>query len=376
MKRIARLLGFLPALFAVSSLAVAPVAASTIHVPADQPTIQAGIDAATTGDIVLVAPGIYSGPGNRNLNYHGKSIELSSELGAEATIIDCLGSLSDPARGVNFDSGETPSAILDGFTIRNGWRGDDFGRGGAVTVSSPSNPTIRNCTFEHCLATRGGGIWAQDATITNCRLVNNTAFDGGGAGFCSATFVRCAFVGNRASKGAAAGSECSGTVTFIDCTFDSNTADWGSGVKSEEGSIVIRGCSFYGNSCKFGGAGVSILLGLPLILERTIIAFSLQGPAVSCEFDAGASVTCCDVFGNAGGDWVGCLSGRLGTNGNISQDPLFCDAAHGDLSLEHGSPCAPENSPQGCLLIGAFDVGCGPTPVEPVTWGQIKGIYR
>ncbi len=32
---------------------------STIHVPADQPTIQAGVDAATPGDLVVVAPGVY-----------------------------------------------------------------------------------------------------------------------------------------------------------------------------------------------------------------------------------------------------------------------------------------------------------------------------
>jgi serine protease len=55
--------------------------AATIRVPADQPTIQAAIDAATSGDIVLVAPGAYY----EAINFNGKNITVTSELGAAAT---------------------------------------------------------------------------------------------------------------------------------------------------------------------------------------------------------------------------------------------------------------------------------------------------
>ena len=44
------------AFFLILTLSAHPALAATIHVPADQPTIQAGIDAAVDGDLVLVGP--------------------------------------------------------------------------------------------------------------------------------------------------------------------------------------------------------------------------------------------------------------------------------------------------------------------------------
>ncbi len=51
-------------LLTTSLLAPGAATAGVIHVPGDQPTIQAGIDVALSGDTVLLAPGTYSGPGN------------------------------------------------------------------------------------------------------------------------------------------------------------------------------------------------------------------------------------------------------------------------------------------------------------------------
>ena len=66
--------------------------ATTIHVPGDQPSIQAGVDAAQPGDSVLVAPGEYSGIDNTEIDFGGKEISLVSEAGAEATAINGQGS--------------------------------------------------------------------------------------------------------------------------------------------------------------------------------------------------------------------------------------------------------------------------------------------
>ena len=81
-------------------------------------------------------------------------------------------------------------------------------------------------------------------------------------------------------------------------------------------------------------------------------------------------------------DWTSGCDSIVGTNGNISQDPLFCDAANGDYSIASESPCAPAQS--GCGLIGAFDVGCVATGVtqgqggrtEESSWTRVKEFFR
>jgi hypothetical protein len=116
-------------------------------------------------------------------------------------------------------------------------------------------------------------------------------------------------------------------------------------------------------------------------VENTIIAYSASGGAVACEgATAAPSLYCCDIYGNAGGDWAGCIADQLGENGNISADPFFCDTDGGDFSVELCSPCLPGNHPDGydCGgVIGALGEGCGcGTATTPSTWGTIKATYR
>jgi len=68
-------------------------------------------------------------------------------------------------------------------------------------------------------------------------------------------------------------------------------------------------------------------------VANTIIAGSYDGPAVSCENNSDATLTCCDLYDNSGGDWVGCIADQLGVDGNISADPLFTDHIWGDFTI-------------------------------------------
>jgi hypothetical protein len=102
-------------------------------------------------------------------------------------------------------------------------------------------------------------------------------------------------------------------------------------------------------------------------IQNTIVAKNKGGAAVSCGDGAPAPVfTCGDIFGNDGGDWVGCIQDQLGVNGNINLDPLFCRPDRGEFALSSRSPCLPTNN--SCeVLIGAYGEGCSGRKTGPVS---------
>lgn len=107
-------------------------------------------------------------------------------------------------------------------------------------------------------------------------------------------------------------------------------------------------------------------------LDNCIVAFGVGSFAFE-SLGEPYQLDCCDVYGNEGGDYVEGAAGQLGVNGNISEDPLFCDPASLDLTIAVDSPCAPDGD---CGLIGALPIGCGPTAADLTTWGRIKELYR
>jgi hypothetical protein len=343
--------------------------AATIHVPADQTSIQAGIDAASTGDTILVAAGTYTGSGNRDIDFGGKVIIVRSADGPGTTLIDCQGSELEPHRGFRFHSGETGAAVLQGFTILNGNAPGDVApapwpMGGAICCDN-SSPTISNCRFVINQAVNGGGgvaaVWGAHPVIKDCEFRQNTTTYGGGL-YCwqnaSPTVQRCVFEQN-ATYADGGGADCaySSSPTFSYCLFSENSAVVGGGMMCYNNSNpVLTNCTFARNSAPIGG-GINCNNSVPT-LHACIIANSLSGEAISCYYSPGALVlTCCDVFGNAGGDWTGCIGGLQEANGNLALDPRFCDLPSGKYTIRNNSPCAPRNN--GCgVLIGFGYVAC------------------
>jgi len=132
-------------------------------------TIQEGINAATNEDTVQVADGTYC---ETEIDFGGKAITVRSDNGPAHCVIDC----QQAGRGVHFQSGEGPEAVLEGLTIRNGYTVD---QGGGIRIDA-SSPTLVGNVIEGCTSEdEGGGIYCR---LSASSLVRNLIVDNRAAG--------------------------------------------------------------------------------------------------------------------------------------------------------------------------------------------------
>jgi len=177
-------------LFTLLTLYTLKVNGQIIHVPADQPTIQAGIDVATGGDTVLVADGNYI----ENINYWGKAITVASHfLMDEDTnhINNTIINGSQPANPdygsvVTFIAAEDTSSVLCGFTITGGtgtyFPIDDFRAGGGIVCYYATATIVHNRIINNeCLSdneANGGGIYCWNESEGNRIIIENNLIGG------------------------------------------------------------------------------------------------------------------------------------------------------------------------------------------------------
>ncbi len=359
----------------------------------DAPTIQAGIDSASTGDEVLLSDGLFTGDGNRDISFETKSITVRSESGdPDWCIIDCQGSEAEPHRGFGFGQGTGPGSVLQGVTIMNGhW---ENGGGGAIACYNAS-PTISDVVLCSSFARFGGG--GMECHTQSSPIVSNVLFldnstrggdvaGGGGLYCCDGSrpiLTECVFEGNSSYRWGGAIHCRRASPSFSGCIIANNSSDtYAGGVWFFESAPAFTNVTFYGNSAPNGSGvyGNSHEPGWVATFDNVIIAYGKLSRSVILSYQAEALFTCCDIYGNPGVDWPPDIEDQCGVRGNFSACPSFCCAENGDFHLCDESPCLPGNHPDGydCGLIGAIGEGCScePTKTERSTWGAIKSMYR
>lgn len=259
----------------IDNLAVSLYASpATIRVPGNFSTIQAAINAASNGDVVEVAPGTYTGDGNRNIDFQGKAITVRSADGPGTTTIDCAG-----RRGVYFHSGEGSGSILQGFTITGGLvQGSDIPADSVRWSSSSthpigggifcefSSPSIVGCVIKQCSAEVGGGIGCVGGapTMIDCRI---QACHAGGQGS-----------SQSGGRGAGIGLFRGTDATIIDCTITQNVGyrdSLGAGVYCWQSKAWLVGCDVSFNRAPGNLKGGGVYGGgsaCDLVLENCVIS--------------------------------------------------------------------------------------------------------
>lgn len=346
---------------------------ATIHVPADQPTIQSAIDAASNGDTVLVAAGTYY----ETIDFHGKIITVTSEQGAATTVIDAGGQPTV----VTFKSGETRDAILSGFTIIGGVT---IYSGAGISVSL-SSPTIRDNVIGGNSGCTGVGVYSY---FSSPRIENNTitrniisgCTGGWGIGIYVGGSSTAEIIGNVITDNRGAAASGGGVALFAagypvvrsniiarNATDGAAGCGWGGGVAIANfveakivNNLIVHNSACYGGAFYwYGSSGNTLLVnntvadndaqtpGIHAIgvdarnqLYNNIVSARF-GPALYCENDPSLTpptLDSNDIFSMQAQAYAGACADRTGVNGNISADPQFLGANVGDFRVGISSP--------------------------------------
>jgi parallel beta-helix repeat protein len=356
-----------PVLFAL--IVVPSSLASTINVPQDQPTIQAGINVANTGDTVLVAPGKYF----ENINFMGKAITVKSSGGAAVTTID--GNQQDNV--ATFDSGEELNSILSGFTLQNGL--------GGVYIAN-SSPTVRQNIIEKSALKCASGVSIGSASplIQGNVIRGNSQADcdgGFGAGISIVRTGSAQIIGNLiennsspiGSGGGGIAMDAAGTPTLRNNVIRGNSVlgqGGGIWIINDSNPLIVQNLIYNNTASQGGGIWFAVVEGQvgPTLVNNTIVGATgiSEGSAVFAGgFDgqvqffnnlmiglSGQNAVYCDgtfsqqpptftnndAYSPKGTGLQGTCVSQVNQNGNISSNPKFLSPAKHNYQLLAGSP--------------------------------------
>ncbi len=330
----------------VALLAVAVCSGATITVDDDGPaqfaTIQAAIDNAVDGAVIVVQPGTY----REQVTYNGRRVTVRSTNPKDPTVVRATVITSNSGSSVVFDFAEDSEAILQGFTIS--------GRGIYCAASSPTiaDNIIRDCAEWGIKGERGAaptivgnairfstleGIYACDGLIEGNTIQHNSAgvafcngpirdnliaqnSDASGLYFCDGEIANNVIVGNDSATQGGGLYQCSGWI-HNNVIAGNKAGAAGGGLHYCNGSVCNN--TIVGNVSEEAGGGLSLCLGL---VCNNIIAFNSAPIGGGIQNKAGISTYNAfwsNTGGNLGGDAI------VGIGDSVT-NPQFVQEGHWD----------------------------------------------
>jgi len=351
----------------------------TINIPDDYTTIQAGINAASDYDTVLVDTGTYV----ENINYNGKNISVASKYLTTQDTIYISHTIIDGGQDgsvITFENGEDSTAILVGFTVRNG--SNDYGGGIYCRMFSPStndvnntnnsgdeeeairgklscNPTLENIKITDNFALyEGGGIYCyvnSSPSLKKVTITNNSTDNNGGGISCVGSYpnLENVKISNNSAIYQGGGIYCydNSNPSLKKVTIADNSAENGGGIYFSEFNSCLENITLSNNLAGSEGGGIFCENNCNFNILNCILWNDLPQEIFFSQYQAPNTITI--SYSDIKGGEAAIETNGNGTvnwqDGNINLDPLFIDPLNDYYQLTENSPCIDAGDPNSLL---------------------------